>query len=148
MNSFESIASRIPKWIRWPFVPITAIITAVAVWSLATIAAKVLVFFSDGRGWGENFFQYLLIPGFGAYCSVAAGTLMAPKFRQWVSLLLSAAWTFAAGVITFFSIVSAVWTTLIAVASVCVGCAIAASVRHFDPKDSASLPEALPESAE
>ena len=147
MEVFESIVGRIPRWIRWPFVPIVAALTSIVIWFVAGILAKILVFFDGGRGWGENFFQYLLIPGFSIYCSIVAGTLMAPKFRQGVSLFLSIVWVFAAGALTFISIFGSAWATLITVASICFGCGVAALNNYSDSepfpsvsKESTGLP--------
>jgi hypothetical protein len=145
MDGFESIVRKIPNWIRWLLIPITAVVTAVVVWFVAGILAKILVFFDGGRGWSENFFQYLLIPGFGSYYSVVASTAMAPKFKQFTALLFGAAWAFAAGALTFISILTATWASLIAVASVCVGCGIAAIALYNDPEKWSSESNTLPE---
>lgn len=136
MDTIEQVVAKMPKWVRWPLVPVSAVLTAIVVWFIAAILAKILVFFDGGRGWGENFFQYLLIPGFSTYCSVVAGTVMAPRFRQSTSLLLSIAWAFAAGILTFISILSAVWANLITVASICIGCGVAAMTQYYSPEDS------------
>ena len=148
MDAYVSMVAKLPKWIRWPFVPLAAAITAIVVWFVAGILAKIVVFFDGGRGWGENFFQYLLIPGFSTYCSIVAGTVMAPKLRQGTSLLLSIVWVFAAGALTFFSILSSTWASLITVASVCVGSGIAA-LQPYDVEESSAISsEALPEPAQ
>lgn len=136
MDTIEQIAGKMPKWVRWPLVPVSAVLTAIVVWFIAAILAKIIVFFDGGRGWGENFFLYVLIPGFSTYCSVVAGTVMAPRFRQGTSLLLSIAWAFAAGILTFISILMAVWTNLITVASICIGCGVAAMTQYYAPEDS------------
>ena len=145
MDVFDNIVGRIPNWIRWPLIPITAAVTALVVWFVAGILAKILVFFDGGRGWGENFFQYALIPGYSIYRSVIAGTMMAPKFRQFTALVLGATWAFAAGALTFASVLTGTWTSLIAVASACVGCGIAATHPYAEPEkqslDSPALPE-------
>ena len=143
MEAFENMVAKLPQWIRWPFVPLTAAITAIVVWFVAGILAKIVVFLDGGRGWGENFFQYLLIPGFSTYCSIVAGTLMAPKFRQGTSLLLTIVWVFAAGGLTFLSILTSTWASLLTVVSACVGSGIAAlqSIEKYPTV----VPEALPE---
>lgn len=144
MYDFENIVRRIPNWIRWPLIPITAVVTAIVVWFVAGILAKILVFFDGGRGWGENFFQYLLIPGIGSYFSVVAGTVMAPRFKQFTALLLGAAWAFAAGSSTFITVLTATWPSLIAIASVCVGCGVAAMNEYANPEKQPPDTEALP----
>jgi len=144
----ESIAAKMPSWIRWPLVPVTSAVAMVVVWVLANLVSKILHFFDGGRGWGENFSQYLLIPGFSTYCSIVAGTLMAPKFRQSTSLTLSIVWIFLAGIWTFFIFFSNTWASLIAVASISVGCAIAAHSSFNDPVYVDELTNTLPTTSE
>lgn len=135
MEVLEALFSKIPNLIRWMLVPITAVITAVVVWFLAGIAAKILVFFDNGRGWGENFFQYLLIPGVGTFFSVMTGAIMAPRYRATTAMLLGVLWCFGAGALTFFSILTGTWSTLIAIASMCVGIVLAVFSPQSDPEE-------------
>ena len=134
MNPIERVFFKLPGWIRWVCVPIVTALTATVVWFLASIAAKIFVFLDfAGRGIGENFFEYLIIPGVSIYCAIATGTLVAPKYRKNVSLLLSIVWVFAAGFLTFLSILGSTWASLIAVASICFGSGAAALSDFPDP---------------
>ena len=141
MDDLENLFGKIPNWLRWPLIPITTVVTVVVVWFIASLLAKIFVFVDGGRGWGENFFQYLLIPGFSIYWSVVVGTAMAPRYRQFTTLLLGAVWAFAAGALTFMTVLTATWASLITVASACVGCALAVMLHYSEPEDSAALPE-------
>jgi hypothetical protein len=135
VEALENIFSKIPNAIRWVLVPIAAIIAAVVVWLLAGIAAKLIVFFGNGRGWGENFFQYLLIPGIGTFFSVLTGAAIAPRYRAISAITLGVIWCFGAGATTFFIVLSGTWSALIAICSMCVGVAIAVFSPLPEPED-------------
>lgn len=143
MEDLARLFGRIPDWIRWVLVPITAAITAVLVWFLGGIAAKIIVFFSAGRGWGENFFEYLIIPGLGSAFWVVTAVSMAPRYRNMTGLVLGIVWLFLAGGVTFFSILSGIWANLISVGSVCVGTGIAVLNTYSEPLID-QAPSALP----
>ncbi len=134
MDGLETFFEKIPNWLRWILVPITTVLTAVVVWFLAGIAAKIMVFFDGGRGWGENFFQYLLIPGFAIFWSVMTGALMAPRYRSSTALILGALWSFGAGVFTFFSVLTSTWASLIAIGSMCLGLVMATLSQASEPE--------------
>lgn len=145
MGELESIAGKIPNWLRWPLIPVTAILTAIVVWFAASLLAKILVFFDGGRGWGENFFQYLIIPGLASFSSVLVGTTTAPRFRTIVALTLAALYVFAAGTLTFFSIFSGMWANLIMFFSIFIGCTAAALSFPPEPAQNYSNTEPLPD---
>jgi len=134
----DDIVNKVPNWIRWPLIPIASVITAVVVWALASIAAKILVFLGGDRGFSDNFFQYLIVPGIGSYCSVTAAAIVAPKFKKIAAIVLGSVWIFLAGGLTFFTVMSAEWKSLISIASICIGCGIAALASYDEARYSVS----------
>lgn len=122
----DDIANKIPAWLRWPLIPVTSVITAIMVWILATIAAKLFVFIGGDRGMSDNFFQYLIVPGIAGYCSVTASAIIAPRFKKLTAIIIGSIWIALAGGLTFFTILAFEWKNLLLIASICIGCAYAA----------------------
>jgi hypothetical protein len=133
------VINKIPNWFRWLLIPIVSVIAAVLVGIGANIAAKVLIFFMGERGFlTENFYQYLIIPGVAGYCSITAAVIVAPRFNKIIAIVLGSIWIFLAGALTFLAIINDQWTSLIAIASLCIGCTISAlepydETRHLIP---------------
>jgi len=75
----EGKLDKIPSWLRWALAPRVSIITFVIVAIVSAMAARIFVFISGERGWSINFFEYLLVPGFAAYCAVTITAILAPK---------------------------------------------------------------------
>jgi hypothetical protein len=135
MTQNAAIETKLPNWLRWILIPVFAAITALLVAIVGNIASKILVFFSDGRGWGDNFFQYLVIPGFSTYCSIKASSFIAPRFKSITAIFIASVWVFGAGVITFFTFLLPMheWKNLIIVFSVLIGCYFAAIETYEEP---------------
>jgi len=54
MNEYDNFYAKIPSWLRWPLVPITAILTVIFVYFFASILVKILVFISGDKNLSEN----------------------------------------------------------------------------------------------
>lgn len=134
----NDIVNKIPAWLRWPMIPVASVITSVVVWVLASIVAKLWVFLGGDRGMSDNFFQYLLVPGFAVYCSVKVAAVIAPTFKKITAIVFGSIWISLAGGMTFFTVIAGEWKGLITIASICIGCGIAALESYGDAQYSVS----------
>lgn len=119
----HELINRLPNWLRWVLVPPTALLTLFIVWALAYLANKIFSFLSSPEYNSEKFFLYLIIPGFGSYCSVIASVYMAPRFKYITAIIISFIWVFVAGAVTFFTFLNQQWSYLLVIASFIVGVA-------------------------
>lgn len=137
----DDIVNKIPAWLRWPMIPVASVITAIVVWVLATIAAKLFVFLGGDRGMSENFFLYLIVPGITGYFSVAATAIVAPRFKKLTAIVFGSIWISLAGGWTglkFFTVIASNWKILIPIVSICIGCAAAALESYDETRYSVS----------
>lgn len=134
----NEIVNKIPNWARWPLTPVASGITFAVVLVSASIAAKILVFLGGERGWSDNFLQYLIVPGIGGYCSVTVAAIVAPRFKKITAIIFGSIWIFLAGGLTFFTVMTAEWKNLIMIASICIGCGIAALASYDETRYSVS----------
>ena len=117
---------RLPSWLRWVLTPIASVVTIIAVTFVANIAAKIFVFLSGNRGWGENFFIYLLNPGVAGFCAISVAEILAPKAKRMTAIVFAGVWIFLSGAATFVSLLNSDWKTLLSIASTVVGVGVAA----------------------
>ena len=122
----QSVVSKIPNWLRWPLTPLVSVVTFFLVSILGNIAAKAFVFLSGDRGIGENFFTFLLVPGFAAYCAVHVAAAVAPSHQKAVALVFASVYVALGGAMLFWVIFGGEYKFIFVVASTCVGAAVAA----------------------
>jgi len=119
----HNFIEKLPNWLRWVFVPITAVVTLLVVWVLANLANKIFSFLSSPEYNSEKFISYLIIPGFGSYCSIIASAYMAPRFKYIIAIIIGFIWVLIAGAFTFFTFLNQQWSYLLVIASFVVGVA-------------------------
>ena len=119
------VGGKLPNWLRWILIPFASFLTWIVVTFATNIMAKILVFFDNGRGWGENFFLYFLNPGVASYFGVYAAALMAPKGKFTTALVIAAIFVVICGASTFFTVLTAQWKYLLSITSTVVGCGAA-----------------------
>jgi len=130
-----SFIDKIPNFIRWLLVPVVVVLTALIVWLVAGILAKIFIFMSDSRYGtgmlGENFFDYILIPGLGSFSSVIAAAIMAPKFEKIVAITVGCFWLMISGGMAYAAFILANWPGLLVTVSISVGCWMAVNSGEY-----------------
>lgn len=116
---------KIPPWIRWAFLPVASPLTLVIVSIVATIGSKLLVFIGGERGWSENFYSYLLVPGISGYFAVMVTYVLAPNGKIKAAMVFALIWIAVCGYISFIFVASGQWKSLLFPISMTVGCALA-----------------------
>jgi len=118
---------KIPNWIRWPLTPIVSAITFFVVIVIANLVSKILVFLGGPRGGiSDNFFEYLINPGIATFCAVGIVETVAPRSKQVAVIVIAGLWIFLSGAITFISVLTGEWKSLLMVVAVIAGAGYAA----------------------
>lgn len=126
----NELIEKLPNWLRWVLVPISAVVTLLVVWFLANLLNKIFSFLSGPENNSEKFVSYLIIPGVVSYCSVIASAFMAPRFKYVTAIIVSFIWIFVAGAVTFFTFLNQQWSYLLIIASFIFG--VAGSVNEAE----------------
>ncbi len=120
--------------------PLTPVVTFVAVNLVGNGGAKILVFLSGPEGWSENFLTYVVVPWAAAYCAVVLTAAMAPRRQAVAAITVSTLALAAIGFGSVFLVVTAAWKGLLALVPPTIGFTVPAiemAVKRVG--DSASL---------
>lgn len=110
----ENIIERIPAWIRWILTVPASVLTYFLVNAAGNLLGLIANFVYVST-FNRNFFSHIFGPAIAGYCSIAVVSSLAPGGKHVMALLTAGLWWTVFGALTFISVSTLEWKSLLPV---------------------------------